>query len=128
MLTAIANVLCAIMLWMTIARNVTENRWELSVLRSIGYTRFQLIRVYLYESIALVLSCILLGTLVGLFISLALSMQNQIITEAPVHIFFPVQSYVIIVTLSLCTAIITPVIIINHVSKAPIAKVLRSTC
>lgn len=63
--------------------------WELGVLRAVGLRKAQLARIYLYESIAVTLTAIILGLLVGFILAVTLSLQFNIFLELPFFIEFP---------------------------------------
>jgi ABC-type antimicrobial peptide transport system permease subunit len=41
--------LCFFVLWISFTANVRENSWEFGVLRSIGLTGWQTVKIYIYE-------------------------------------------------------------------------------
>jgi len=81
----LAMVLCFFILWLSFTANIHENAWEFGVLRAVGLnvsncfgTDFarvtcsccvlqsvQVVMVYVYEALALVLVGVILGTIVG---------------------------------------------------------------
>ena len=50
-------------LWLSFS--VQDNAWEFGVLRAMGIRIDQVIRLYIYEALVIVLSCIIIGTFVG---------------------------------------------------------------
>jgi putative ABC transport system permease protein len=56
----------------TISANIRDSMWELGVLRSMGMTKHEVMRVTIYESLVNNLSSIILGFLIGLFIAVSL--------------------------------------------------------
>jgi len=56
LLGAIAFILSFFLLIISTTSNINENMWEFGVLRAIGLQKMQILRVYLYESIAVTLS------------------------------------------------------------------------
>lgn len=51
-------------------QNVRDNIWEYGVLRSMGFTKAQGQRLYMYESFLVVLASCILGVLIGILTSL----------------------------------------------------------
>jgi ABC-type antimicrobial peptide transport system permease subunit len=85
----IALSMCFFILWLSFIANVRENAWEFGVLRAIGLNSTQLIMVYVYEALALVLSSVLIGASVGILISISLTLQFNLFTEMPFQFRFP---------------------------------------
>ena len=54
-------VFCFFMLWLSFTANIRENSWEYGVLRALGLTASTVLRLYIYEAIVIVLSCLILG-------------------------------------------------------------------
>ena len=77
--------------------------WELGVLRSMGMTKHEIMRVTIYESIANNLSSIILGFLIGLFIAVSLISQFLLFLELPFKLILPYQTFVIVACMSLVT-------------------------
>ena len=106
-ITAIVqSLLCFFLLWFSFVANVKENSWEFGVLRAVGLSTAQVIRVYIYEALALILACIVLGSSIGIVVALSLTLQSNLFTEMPFHFQFPwtlfltVTSLCVIVSLS----------------------------
>jgi ABC-type antimicrobial peptide transport system permease subunit len=55
-------------------QNTRENAWEYGVLRSIGVTKEEGKRMYLYEAFAIVLASVILGLVIGITMSVAITM------------------------------------------------------
>ena len=53
--------------WMSFGANIKENSREFGVLRALGLNYWQVVRVYIYEAMAVVLSSFTLGTIVGMY-------------------------------------------------------------
>ena len=64
---ALCLVLAFFASWMSFSANVSENSREFGVLRALGLNYWQVVRVYIYEAMAVVLSSFFLGTIVGAF-------------------------------------------------------------
>lgn len=64
-MAVIAVVLSFFILWLSFTANIRENAWELGVLRSLGLTSAQVIRVYVHEALSLVLSSVFMGSVIG---------------------------------------------------------------
>jgi len=122
----VSIVLCFVMLWTTVAANVSEGKWELAVMRSIGFTKLQIIRLHVYENLLQVFTSTILGTASGVLISLTLALQYSIFQERPPTVPFPWALFFLLVGLSLLTAIIAPAVIVSNTYAKGIAATLRS--
>jgi ABC-type antimicrobial peptide transport system permease subunit len=69
--------------------NVRENSWEFGVLRAIGLNKKQIVRCYMYEALALIVSSGLLGSIVGIAVAVTLTMQFVMFLELQFIFFFP---------------------------------------
>ena len=83
----IALILSFFLIWMSFYSNIRENICEYGILRAIGLSKAQSLRVYLYEATVLILSSIFVGTLIGLLVSTTLVMQFNLFSEFPFRIF-----------------------------------------
>jgi len=61
LVTLTISIICFFLLFVSFTSNVKENAWEFGVLRALGLTSFQVIRVYIYEALCLVVSSIIIG-------------------------------------------------------------------
>lgn len=68
---------------MTIAANIKDSMWELGVLRSMGCTRAQILRVMIYELVSNTLSAITLGYIAGVVTSVLAIAQIYTYTDMP---------------------------------------------
>lgn len=85
----IAIVLCFFILWVSFDANIREHLWEFGVLRSVGMSAMQLIRSFIYESLAMIIIAATLGTAVGMTVAVTLTMEQNLFTELPFHFSFP---------------------------------------
>lgn len=122
----ISIVLCFFVLWISFTANVRENGWEFGVLRSIGLTGWQTVRIYIYEALILVTSCAILGTIIGIGLAVVLTVQITLFSEMPFTYFFPTTLFVISIGLSLITAIFGSILAADDMRKKDIATVIRS--
>ena len=112
-------------LLLSFTANVRENSWELGVLRAVGLTKLSVIRVYLYEALAIVFSSTILGTSVGILTASTLTLQNNLFTEMAFVFDFPTSLFVFIVASSCALACVGSFWPINEFNKKPIAVALR---
>ena len=65
----------------TISANIRDSMWELGVLRAMGMTKHEILRVMIYETMANNLSSITLGFLTGFIVSASLMAQFLLFLE-----------------------------------------------
>ena len=83
----IALILSFFLIWMSFYSNIRENICEYGILRAIGLSKEQSLRVYLYEATVLIFSSIIVGTFIGLLVSTTLVLQFNLFSEFPFRIF-----------------------------------------
>jgi putative ABC transport system permease protein len=85
----VSSVLCFFMLFTNTDAVVRESLWELGVLRALGLSSAQLLRVAVYEALASTLAAVALGAAAGLAVAATLSAQSALFTELPVRLAVP---------------------------------------
>ena len=121
----ITMLMCFFILWMSFTANVQENSWEFGVLRALGLNQFEVVMVYVYEALTLVLTSLLLGTSIGLLIAASLTAQFNLFTEMPFHMVFPHALFWTLVTLSLVISVVGSALPAYGFLKHTISNVLR---
>ena len=121
----ITMVMCFFILWMSFTANVHENSWEFGVLRALGLNQFEVVVVYVYEAVTLVLTSLLLGTSIGLLIAASLTAQFNLFTEMPFHMVFPHTLFWTLVVLSLVISVVGSALPAHGFLKHTISNVLR---
>jgi len=120
-------VLCFFMLFVSFTANVTENAWEFGVLRALGMTANQVIRVYIYEALALVGASVFLGFFIGNFVSATLTAEANLFSELPFTFQFPWVLFAIVVFSSLVVAVLGSYIPASVLLRKRIAAALKNT-
>merc|ERR1719272_2838637 len=69
--------------------NVNDAIWEYGVLRSMGLTKAEGMRIFVYEAYIVVISAAFLGTINGVITAAAVAVQFYSFIELPVDIEFP---------------------------------------
>jgi len=67
----------------SISANIRDSMWELGVLRAIGMTNHEIMKITIYESFANNLSSIVLGFVIGFIISISMFQQFLLFLELP---------------------------------------------
>ncbi|KAH7820045.1 putative permease family protein [Monocercomonoides exilis] len=122
----IAIVLCFFVLWISFTANVRENGWEFGVLRSIGLTGWQTVRIYIYEALILVASCIIFGSVIGIGLAIILTVQMTMFSEMPFQYHFPAPLFGVTIFLSVAVAIFGSILAARDMKNKDIAIVIRS--
>jgi ABC-type antimicrobial peptide transport system permease subunit len=122
----VAFFLSFFLLLISITSNINENIWEFGVLRAIGVKKSQIMRIYLYESLTVVLSAGILGLLIGFFLAVVITIQFNLFLELPFKIIFPFELTSSMYVLAITTTVLGTAIPIADVNKRQIADILRS--
>ena len=102
-IAAISLFLAFFLLLISMTQNVNEASWEFGVLRSMGLTQREGLRIYLYEAYVVVITACILGVVVGFVTASAVAIQFYAFIELPVVLQFPWTLFGIMVGLSLIT-------------------------
>jgi ABC-type antimicrobial peptide transport system permease subunit len=123
--SVIASVLCFFVLWLSFTSNIYENAWEFGVLRAIGLSANQVIRVYIYEALAIIMSALVLGSTTGILIAATLTLQFNLFTEMRFQFDFPYFLFGSVVLLSLTVAVVGSYLASLDIKRQPIAQTLK---
>jgi len=123
----LVQLLCFFTLLVSFTSNINENSWEFGVLRAIGLSSFQVIRLYIYEAACIIISSVMLGSTVGLFVAITLTAQSDLFSELPFRMEFPTFLFCSLVTMSVITALLSSFIPARALSAKRIASVLKGT-
>ena len=124
----IAFILSFFLIWISFYSNIRENIIEYGIMRSIGITKAQNIRIYLYEASTIIMTSIIIGTILGIIISCSLILQFDIFMELPFILNFPYKFYFILISIGLFLGLLGsyyPTYDINTISLVKIMKGLK---
>ena len=125
LVAAITSLLCFFVLFLSFTSNVQDRSWEMGVLRSLGLTAAQSLRVYIYEALSLTLTSIVMGSVVGLIAAIALTLQTGLFTESPFSFEFPWLLWSSVCVMSITVAVVGSWLPARGVMKQAIANVLK---
>ncbi len=94
-------------------------------MRSIGITKSQSVRIYLYEAATIILSSIIIGTFIGVVVSISLILQFDVFLELPFVFNFPFELYFILIIIGLALGLLGsyyPTYAVNNLSLVKIMK------
>ena len=121
----IALILSFFLIWTSFYSNIRENIAEYGIMRSIGVTKAQSTRIYLYEAATIILTSIIIGTFIGIIIFTSLILQFDIFIELPFIFNFPFQFYFILIIIGLSLGLLGsyyPTYAVNTLSLVKIMK------
>ena len=105
--------------------NVTDATWEYGVLRAMGLTKGEGLRIFLYEQYAVVISAALLGAVSGILTAAAVAVQFYSFVELPIVIEVPWILFACILAVALLTvlgAVCAAVMDLNRQQAAALLK------
>lgn len=123
---SIAFIITFFLLIVSTTSNIRENMWEFGVLRAIGLKKHQIIRVYLYESLAVTITACLLGLVIGFLLALTLSLQFNLFLELPFFMAFPYALTFTMLGLAVVTTVVGTVVPLNNVNRQSISSILKA--
>lgn len=123
--TLIAIFLCFFVLWLSFANNVRENSWEFGVLRAVGLTKGEVISIYIFEALAIILASVLLSTLIGVAVAWTLTLQYSLFNQMPIHLYFPYTLFVLLLVASVAVGILGSWLPARALAKKEISQTIR---
>lgn len=124
-LGSIGLILAFFILWLSFLANIRNSSWELGVLRSIGINNFEVSMIYIYEAMAIIVSCIILGTIIGTLTALILCSQSNLFLMMPLHLDMPWSLYIGICSVAVSVALIGSYLPMRPYIYSNVASVLR---
>jgi len=124
-IATIAILLCFFVLWISFTANVRENSWEFGVLRAIGLSIWEVILVYIFEAMSIILTSVILATAIGLMVSLTLTLQYTLFNDMTFTFYFPTAMFVFLFTLSVIVSLLGSYLPASQLAKKQIASTIR---
>ena len=125
--SGVAFLLIFFLSWAAFDTHVRENAWELGVVRALGLNKRQVVRIYIYEALCLVLAATIVGSAIGILISVTLTLQFDVMMEMPFSFTFPWLQFFKIVVGCSCIAAGASYFPARKLTEKPIAGVLKGT-
>lgn len=122
----IALIITFFLLLISTSHNIKDNIWEFGVLRSMGVTKAQGKRIYMYEAFLVITASGILGTIIGLIVSVLVTIQFNVFLEQPFVLNFPSYFVVSLIGVALTTTYFAVSIPMGQVNRNTIAKTLKS--
>ena len=121
----LSGFLCFFVLWLSFTANVNENAWEFAVLRSVGLTANQVISVYVFEALAIVVSSVIFGTVIGIITAIVETNLFCTFLDLGVRFIFPSTLFFPILAMSIVIAVVGSYIPATIIRHRPIGSVLK---
>merc|ERR1712060_201632 len=123
----IALIIAFFLLMISTTQNINEAIWEYGVLRSMGLTKLQGRRIFMYEAFMIVLTACILGFIVGLMVAAMVTAQFYLFIEQDIDIEWPGYLLTGMFFLSMVTTFVAVYLPIEKVNKTQIAVVLKGS-
>jgi ABC-type antimicrobial peptide transport system permease subunit len=123
--TAVALILTFFLLFISFIANITDNVWEVGVLRALGITKSNLIRIYIYESLSMMFAAGIIGFIVGYFSSFAMAAQFASFAELPFEMTVSVGVLLFVFGCSTMISMVAPYMAAQGVLKKQIASIVK---
>lgn len=104
-----------------------ERKFEIGILRSMGMTTSQVRNMFLIESMLLMLSSGIMGTLIGSYSAYLMETNLSVLTEMPVIFSINWETLIRVFVLSISIGIIFMYLILYRLSKISIMDIFRQT-
>ena len=115
------------LLLISMTQNVNEASWEFGVLRSMGLTKSEGLRIYMYEAYIVVITAAALGILVGFVTSTAVAVQFYAFIELPTVLEFPWTLFIVMITLSMITVFLAVLAPVTQINRQSVSTTLRGS-
>lgn len=123
--TIIVMFLCFFSLVSSMTANILEQTKEISVLRSIGITKKNMIMLYIYEAFVLVFASSFTGLIIGTIIGFTMSIQRALFTQLPIKFDFPLVSFIVILVVSVFVSVFSTFLPSLRVLKKEISVIMK---
>jgi ABC-type antimicrobial peptide transport system permease subunit len=121
----ISLILTFFLLLVATTQNIKDNIWEYGVLRSMGVTKAQGKRIFMYEAFLVIVTAGVLGILIGIIVACLVTAQFNMFLELPFRLEFPTFLVSLLCLVALTTTYMAVHYPMAAVNKSTISKVLR---
>ncbi|ETO11352.1 DUF214 family protein [Reticulomyxa filosa] len=123
MTTYTALFLCLFSLIASMWTNILEQSKEIGILRALGLTNFQIMKIFLYESLVLVLASSLLGIAIGCVMAFVAMVQQSLFSSYPLTFVIPTSVLLAVITGAIATSIISVYLPVKRLASSTIVCV-----
>lgn len=117
----ISLILTFFLLLVATTQNIKDNIWEYGVLRSMGVTKDQGKRIFMYEAFLVIVSAGILGILIGIVVACLVTAQFNMFLEQPFRLVFPTFLTLTLLAVALITTYLAVHYPVNSVNRSTIA-------
>lgn len=104
---AITMFICFFSLSSSMTGNLYEQVKEIAVMRSIGFSKGVIMKLFIYEAFILVLSSSFSGVVIGTWVGWGITFQRSIFIGMPTPLTFPQKEFLFISTTSIICAFLS---------------------
>ena len=101
----ISMCLCFFSLTSSMSANIFDQSKEITIMRSCGMTKRFILRIYVYESLILILSCSLCGFGIGISIGNLMVLQQSTLQAIPFTLAAPVRQLLAVLATAIVLAV-----------------------
>jgi ABC-type antimicrobial peptide transport system permease subunit len=123
--TTVAMAICFFSLVSSMYSNVNEQAKEIGILRAIGTRKFTIVRIFVYESIVLIMSASLTGMFIGAVVGYTMNLQNALFTQLPIDFVFPWMIVIVVFSLAILFGLFSSLFPVLNLLRLPIVTILR---
>merc|ERR1712130_682395 len=102
-----------------------EQSKEIGILRSMGLTKFEINKIYIYESLVIILSSSLLGFCVGYVVSFVIVQQQVLFSQFPIQLIVPKSVIFSVTSGAIITSVASVYFPLTLLNKKQISQNLR---
>ncbi|KAH7824137.1 putative DUF214 family protein [Monocercomonoides exilis] len=124
--TVLVMILCFFSLMSSMHTNVMEQGKEIGIMRALGLTRFQLVRVFVEEAFILVITATVMGMISGMVVGYLIISQMGSLQGLPTPLYFPWEMVVIMIAMAVVTSILAALEPSLSIMKKPIVSIIKT--
>ncbi len=117
---------CIFNLTASMTINIFQQKKEIAIMRALGMKKKDVILIYIYEAIILILTNSFIGLIIGSLISYTISIQWQIFTNINIKYSIKISHLIYIFIFSIIGGIISTIIPAYKILKSPISFLIRN--
>ena len=125
-IVAVCMILSLFSLISTMSSNMMDQKKELAIMRCIGLRKFQIARIYMYESIAVILTGAVIGLSVGCIMGWTIVAQNSLFSGSTFSLVFPWTLLLVVIVTSIFSSIIAAGIPALRMLSTNIVSLIKS--
>ena len=125
--TSISMLVSYFSLTSSTASNIFESSKEIAILRSMGGTKWQLRRIYVWESFILVMSSAGTGIGIGTAVSYTMVLQRILFSQLPIPFELPYDILIAVLIVAMISAVVSALFPINRLLRKEIVGIMRAS-